>query len=99
MFTINGTLFEWDPRKAWNNLKKHRIAFEDAAYVFSDNDHIEYYDNSHSEDEDRFVAIGLVGEILFVVFTERNHGRVIRIISARLATPEEEDLYYENGPL
>ena len=51
------------------------------------------FDFEHSIDEDRYIAIGKVGEVLFVVFTERKD--TIRLISARLATNTERSLYYD----
>ena len=55
--------------------------------------YIEMYDIDHSDEEDRFIAIGMVGNIIFVVFTERKER--IRIISARSATEEERRLYFD----
>lgn len=55
--------------------------------------YIEMFDFEHSVDEDRYIAIGKVGDILFVVFTERKD--TIRLISARLATNAERSLYYD----
>lgn len=85
--------FEWDEEKDQINRWKHGISFETAAYVFQDKHYIEMYDFEHSNDEDRYIAIGMVGDLLFVVFTER--GESIRLISARLATERERRLYYE----
>ena len=85
--------FEWDEEKDRLNQEKHGISFEAAAYVFKDEHYIEMYDFEHSVDEDRYIAIGKVGELLFVVFTERLDN--IRLISARLATPSERRLYYD----
>lgn len=85
--------FEWDEEKDLLNRKKHGISFETAAYVFQDKYYIEMYDFEHSIDEDRYIAIGMVGDLLFVVFTER--GESIRLISARLATERERRLYYD----
>ena len=85
--------FEWYENKNAINKQKHKISFETAAYVFEDPNYIEMYDFEHSIEEDRFIAIGMVGDILFVVFTERKEN--IRIISARLATDEERRLYYD----
>lgn len=65
--------FEWDQGKNLINQKKHKISFETAAYVFQDKNYIEMYDFEHSTEEDRYIAIGCVGEVLFVVFTERKH--------------------------
>ena len=70
--------FEWDQEKNLINQKKHKILFETAAYVFEDKNYIEMYDFEHSIDEDRYIAIGCVGEVLFVVFTERKEN--IRLI-------------------
>ena len=84
--------FEWDEDKNIINKQKHKISFETALHVFDDPDYIEIYDFEHSKDEDRYIAIGRVGDILFVVFTER--GDNIRMISARLATDVERRLYY-----
>ena len=75
------------------NKEKHKISFETAAYVFDDSYYIEMFDFEHSVDEDRYIAIGKVGDILFVVFTERKD--TIRLISARLATNAERSLYYD----
>ena len=71
----------------------HGISFETAAYVFEDENYIEMYDFEHSIEEDRYIAIGCVGDVLFVVFTERREN--IRLISARLATESEGRLYYD----
>ena len=87
--------FEWDEEKNSYNKKKHGISFETAAYVFYDTYYIEIYDFKHSVTEDRYIAIGSVGDILFVVFTERCDS--IRIISARIATDEERRLYYDQN--
>lgn len=84
--------FEWDEEKAERNFKKHGVLFETAVKVFSDENRIEIYDEAHSIDEERYITIGLAGEVLFVVYTER-HPR-IRLISARLATARERKVYY-----
>ena len=87
--------FEWDETKNKINKKKHNISFETAVHVFDDPDYIEMYDFEHSEDEERYIAIGRVGDILFVVFVER--GENLRIISARLATETEKEIYYDKN--
>lgn len=87
--------FEWDEDKNRINREKHGISFETAAFVFRDEYYIEMYDFEHSIDEDRYIAIGMVGDLLFVVFTER--GENIRLISARLATESERRLYYDQN--
>lgn len=85
--------FEWDEDKNRKNQRKHGISFETAAYVFQDENYIEMYDFEHSIEEDRYIAIGRVGDVLFVVFTERKEN--IRLISARIATESERRLYYD----
>lgn len=85
--------FEWDENKNIINKEKHKISFETAAYVFEDPYYIEMFDFEHSVDEDRYIAIGKVGDVLFVTFTERKE--TIRLISARLATNIERKLYYD----
>ncbi len=72
-----------------------RISFETAVYVFDDPYYIEMFDFEHSVNEDRYIAIGKVGDVLFVVFTERKE--TIRLISARLATNAEKELYYDQN--
>lgn len=85
--------FEWDENKNTINKVKHKISFETASLVFTDPNYIEMYDFEHSTKEDRFVAIGKVEEVLFVVFTERKDA--VRLISARIATNAERRLYYD----
>ena len=77
-------IFEWDEEKNRINLEKHGIDFETAMLVFNDLQRIEIYDVEHSTNEDRYNTIGMVHDVLFVVYTERNEN--IRLISARLAT-------------
>lgn len=87
--------FEWDEKKELINIKKHKIDFATAALVFGDIDRIEKYDTAHSDNEDRYITIGLIGEVaivVMVVYTERSTG--IRIISARPATKREKEVYY-----
>ncbi|MBP3505555.1 MAG: BrnT family toxin [Lachnospiraceae bacterium] len=87
--------FEWDEDKNTINKEKHKISFETAVHVFNDPEYIEIYDFEHSVDEERYIAIGMVGKILFVVFTERKDA--IRLISARIATETERRLYYDQN--
>ncbi len=89
---IGETLVEWDDKKNQINLRKHGIRFETAALVFADEERIEYYDKLHSLEEDRYVVLGCVQGILYVVYTMR--GEAARLISARLATPTERKIYY-----
>ncbi|TXH69515.1 MAG: BrnT family toxin [Thiothrix sp.] len=87
--------FEWDTKKAATNLKKHGISFEEAKSVFYDEFAVQFYDDGHSDDEDRFLMLGLSCEskILLVCHCERDVGETIRIISARKATHNERKLY------
>ncbi len=87
---------EWDEEKNNANRIKHGISFEEAQEVFNDPNAIEFYDKLHStEEEDRYVCIGDIGNYLLIVviFTDRNG--TTRINSARKAEPEEEVIYYE----
>ena len=90
-------IFEWDEIKNETNIKKHDgISFKIAARVFLDSKRIEKYDEQHSTlEEQRWNAIGLVEDVLFVVFTERKND-IIRLISARKANQEEINEYYSN---
>ena len=86
--------FSWDENKDRHNRQKHGISFDLAAKVFNDEFRLEEYDAEHSLQEDRFITIGLVGDVLtvlYVVYTPRNDN--IRIISARKANQKERRLY------
>jgi uncharacterized DUF497 family protein len=87
--------FEWDRRKAPGNLRKHRVSFEEASFVFADPLSITVPDPDNAE-EGRFVTMGesALGRLLVVVHTER--GQTIRVISARIATKRER-ITYEEG--
>ena len=87
--------FEWNPAKAKANLKKHGVPFEEAATVFFDDRAIEFYDDSHSDWEDRMLLLGLSTKLrlLLVCHCHRVSDSVIRIISARKATKNEAKLY------
>jgi len=93
-------LFEWDENKAKENLKKHKVSFEEAKTVFNDPFLITFPDNEHSEMEDRFISIGAsaASKILLVVHTEREATEdllIIRLISCRKATALERKTYEE----
>jgi uncharacterized DUF497 family protein len=89
--------FEWHPEKARGNLKKHRVDFEEASTIFNDPQFITFLDDEHTQDEERFITIGLSNKnrLLMVAHTEQNDK--IRIISARRATKNEEKFYQEAG--
>ena len=89
---LEGLIIEWDDDKNALNWKKHKIYFEDAAYIFLDDYRIEDYDELHSENEDRWKVVGKVRDVLVVIYTER--GEKYRLISARFANKREEEEYY-----
>lgn len=87
--------FEWDDRKAVANLRKHGVSFEEARSVFADERAKLINDPDHSEDEDRFVLLGLSSalRLLLVCHCEKGAGNIIRIISARKASVMESEFY------
>ena len=94
-------IFEWDTNKAQSNLRKHKVAFEEAQTVFADPFLVTFPDEFHSESEDRFISIGMStrDRVLLVVHTERHEVDeriLIRIISCRKATSSERKIYEEN---
>jgi uncharacterized DUF497 family protein len=88
--------FEWDPEKAEANVRKHQVSFHEAATVLEDPLSTTFPDVAHSDEEERFLTIGVSadGRVLVVAHTERDD--TLRIISARLATRRERD-FYEQG--
>ncbi|MGV7209222.1 BrnT family toxin [Oxalobacteraceae bacterium A2-2] len=86
--------FEWDPAKAAANVRKHGISFEEAATVFDDFGLMLVTDGPHSDDEERFWAIGMSSarRMLLVCHCYRDVD-VVRIFSARKAKPREYKLY------
>lgn len=93
---MNHLEFEWDPVKAELNRQKHSVSFDEASTVFDDPLAVIFDDEAHSLYETREIIVGhsVQQHLLFVCFTERE-GR-IRIISARRATPREQQ-DYESG--
>ncbi|HQU84721.1 MAG TPA: BrnT family toxin [Pyrinomonadaceae bacterium] len=85
--------FEWNPEKAEANLKKHGVSFEEAASVFYDPLSLTIPDIIHSDEENRFIIIGLSDNQQQLVVAHTDRGDKIRIISARLATPREKRIY------
>ena len=85
----------WNEAKNRANRKNHGVSFEEAARLFSSGtEYLEIFDETHSDLEDRFIAIGPIKRgVVLVVWTERDEGTV-RIISARWATRKEERLYH-----
>lgn len=87
--------FEWDPAKNRRNLRKHGLSFDEAVQVFAEtNSALEFFDEQHSQDEDRFITLGPTrGGLVLVAWTEITD-EVIRLISARRATSRERTLYH-----
>lgn len=89
--------FEWDENKNELNQKKHKISFEEAKTVFYDEEALLIDDPEHSQEEARFIILGLSkrANLLVVCHCYRASESVIRIISARKATKNEAKQYYE----
>ena len=87
--------FEWDPLKAKANFWKHRVSFEEASTALLDPLSKTYFDPDHSVEEHRFITFGFSARqrLLVVSYTEQDE--VIRIISARVATRLEQEIYEE----
>ena len=90
-------IYEWDPKKAQDNLKKHQVSFDEATSVFTDPFALTFDDPDHSVDEKRFITIGTSDKerILFLSQVDRSEDH-IRIISARPATATEVHAYQES---
>ena len=100
VFSTDQFTFVWDEDKNRANIRKHGIAFDIALRVFDDELRLEYLDTAHSQNEDRYITIGLVHDMLAVIYCERksthSENPDIRIISARLATKLEKNAYNNN---
>jgi uncharacterized DUF497 family protein len=86
----------WDARKAKQNVKSHKVSFEEASTVFYDEKAFEFFDPDHSKEEDRFLMLGISWRlrVLVVCYCLRKKGSEIRIISARKATKKEQKVYF-----
>lgn len=89
--------FEWDENKNHINKIKHKISFEEAKTVFLDDNALMIDDPEHSENEERFILLGMSckANLLVVCHCMRQSDTVVRIISARKATRNEEAQYYK----
>ena len=89
--------FEWGKEKSASNQRKHKVSFDEAQTVFLDENALMIHDPDHSDDEDRFILLGLSVKfrVLVVCHCYRKSNEVIRIISARKATISEQRLYWE----
>lgn len=88
--------FEWDPKKATANARKHGVGFDEARTVFYDESAIEFADPDHSSVEERFLMLGLSIRLrtLVVCHCYRESESVVRLISARKADRDEEKEYW-----
>jgi uncharacterized DUF497 family protein len=93
---MHGIAFEWDEKKNSLNKRKHGASFDEAQTVFADDNGLLLHDSDHSRDEERFVLLGLSSSLrlLVVSHTYRENEGIIRIISARRATPSEQKQYW-----
>jgi uncharacterized DUF497 family protein len=94
-------LFEWDERKAKQNMRKHGVSFEEAKTVFNDPLLITFPDEQHSETEERLISVGTSArrQILLVIHAERREADdvcVVRLISCRRATAAERKTYEQD---
>ena len=89
---------EWDKRKEKTNIKEQGVSFDEARTVFYDENAIQFFDPDHSEDENRFILLGLSFKLkgLVVCHCFRESDTIIRIISARKAEGDEEHEYWRN---
>jgi uncharacterized protein len=95
---MNELQFEWDKRKEKTNIQKHGVSFEEARAVFYDENAIQFFDPDHSDDEDRFILLGISFKLrtLVVCHCFKESEGIIRILSARKADDDEENEYWRN---
>ena len=93
---MNDIRFEWDERKNRENRRKHKVSFEEAQSVFLDENALRFFDPDHSQDEDRFLMLGMsfTLRVLVVCHCYREDESLIRIISARKADKSEQSDYW-----
>lgn len=89
-------IFHWDSKKEKNNIKKHNISFEEARTIFFDENAIQFFDPDHSDEEDRFILLGMSYRlrVLIVCHCFKESDTLIRIFSARKANKDEEQEYW-----
>ena len=96
-------IFEWDENKAKINYTKHKVTFEEAQTVFYDENALLLADEKHSNEEDRFILMGMSSMMntLLVCFCEQssNNNEIIRIISSRKANKKEIEQYWKRRSL
>ena len=89
--------FEWDPRKATTNLRKHGVSFPEATTVFEDLLSITVPDPDHSREEDRFLTVGQSHRLRPLIVAHTGRGNRIRIISVPRLTKTEREAYEEKS--
>jgi uncharacterized DUF497 family protein len=93
---MNDGKFQWDERKAASNIVEHGVTFDAARDVFKDPFALDWLDESEDYGEDRYAIVGMSeNRLLYVAYTMR--GEAIRIISARLAEPQDRRRYHEDN--
>ncbi|MCZ7567026.1 MAG: BrnT family toxin [Ardenticatenaceae bacterium] len=95
--------FDWDPAKERRNVREHGVSFRQASTIFRDPNHLSIYDEEHSEEEDRWLSLGIdstgVPRVVSHTFQQLEEDLCrIRIISARKATSAEARQYREANP-
>jgi uncharacterized DUF497 family protein len=95
---MNKLVFKWDKRKENANIKKHGISFEEARTSFYDENAIEFFDPDHSDEEDRFILLGVSHKLnaLVVCHCFKEEETTVRIISARKADKDEAVIYWSH---
>jgi uncharacterized protein len=98
---MNDLRFQWDHKKNFKNHQKHGVHFQEAATVFYDENAVDYPDPDHSENEDRFLMLGMSRNlrVLVVSFCYRENDSIIRIISSRKTNNKEIQHYFSGGEL
>jgi uncharacterized DUF497 family protein len=96
-FVLQDRSFNWNKSKNLNNIRKHGIPFKEAATVFLDPNATLISDDDHSLDEDRYIVVGMSKKLKMLMvchcYRDESGGEVIRIISARPANKQEQELY------
>jgi uncharacterized DUF497 family protein len=94
---MHSLTFKWDEKKNKSNKKKHNVSFEEAETSFADEKALLLHDPDHSDEEERFILLGLSSKLRILVVCHRYIKRddVIRIISARKATRLEQEQFWE----
>jgi uncharacterized DUF497 family protein len=95
---MNKIIFEWDNKKEKINRAKHGVTFDEAKTAFHDEYAIQFFDPDHSKDEERYILLGtsFTLKALVVCHCYRQEETIIRIISARKADKDEEEVYWSN---